>query len=167
MPNQELNQTTRAGMAPKSFVDTAQATLAWRPLRLAYLVRAGSVEDLSDAIAYACSEVGGFSHPMLPVDRRGRVASSDLQIARLLKPEFVANFAGLGSTIVDRVAKELDALPIYSREVQLGLDPLALTSVDRLRARTLMVPREGAHIGDIEPHWVSWRLWAAPGFVES
>ncbi len=161
-----MPSNSASSSAQTAFVDTAQATVVWRPLRLAYLIRAGQPEDLLDAITYACSQVGGYSHPMLPIDRSGWVASIDLDVARVLKPDFVVNYAGVDFATIGRIADSLRADPTFSRVVRFGLHPLALTAADQLRARTLMVPRrptsvaEAVALGLVAPDQVSeWAAW--------
>ncbi len=147
------------------FIETAQAKVSWRPIRLAYLIRAGNRDDLIDAITYASTEWGGVSHPMLPVDRRGRIAPMDRQISEMLKPDFLVNYAGATHDLVQRVARAINADPIFGRDVQFGLHPLAVESSSSLRARTLFVPaskqglRDAAALGRIPPEQFS--EWSA------
>lgn len=160
-----MNHSASLPSPRTQFVETAQATVVWRPIRLAYLIRLGSVDDLCDAITYASTEWGGVSHPMLPIDRRGRMAPLDRQIARMLRPDFLVNYAGANHDTVQRVASRLDAEPIFGREVPYGLHPLAIDAADALRARSMFVPanprdlREVVALGLIPPaqldEWLS------------
>jgi hypothetical protein len=160
-----VNQNTLERSPRTQFVETAQATVVWRPIRLAYLVRLGSSDDLRDAIGYASTEWGGFSHPMVPIDRRGRVRPPDLQIAQMVKPDLLVNYAGASHETVQRIAGLVKADPVFDRHLTYGLHPLALDSAEALRPRTMFVPahprnlREVVALGQIPseqvPEWAS------------
>src|SRR5439155_15934428 len=115
---------------------------------LAYLIRTGNSADLRDAVAYASTEWGGYSHPIVPIDRRGRI-EPHLQIARMLTPDFLVNYAGASADTVSRVARLVGSEPIFTRDVQFGLHPLALDSATELRSRTMLVPARPANLREL------------------
>jgi len=140
------------------YLESAEATVVWRPLRFAYLVRPGSRTDLKRAIEYACTEWGGISHPILAPDKRGRVAPLHLQIAHTLKPDAVINIGHLDTRRVERLASAIGADPNLADSHSFGLHPLAIDTTADQRARTLIVPRrprgtlaEAVAIGAIPP----------------
>jgi hypothetical protein len=131
------------------YLETANATVVWRPLRLAYLVRRGSRDDIRDAITYASTEWGGFSHPIVAPDRRGRIDRIQLEIARMLKPDLLLNIAVARTDEVERVAGLIGAQPVPGREATFGLHPLAIESAGDLRARTMIVPTRSRPLGEV------------------
>jgi hypothetical protein len=131
------------------YLETANTTVVWRPIRLAYLIRRGSRTDLRDAISYASTEWGGFSHPIIAPDRRGRIEPLHLEIARMLKPDMLVNMAGASTEAVARVAGLIGAQPVLGREAVFGLHPLAMESAESLRARTMIVPSRVGGLGEV------------------
>jgi hypothetical protein len=140
---------TTPGSGGSIFIETATARVSWRPLRLAYLVRYGNRQDLRDAIEYASTEFGGISHPILPISPRRKLDGLYAQIAEMLRPDYLLNLAGAPMGTIERVAATIGAQPVFGRETQFGLHPLALKSAEALVARTVFVPRRHSALGEL------------------
>lgn len=123
--------------------------VAVRPTRCAYLVRPGSRADILAAMAFASTEWGGYTHPIIPAGRAWGHAYA-MAVAEAVRPDYLIDFSG-GSTEGYDVARHLGAHHSDSRSLlhwRHGLNPLAVVG-NELRARTMFEPRRSSRLAEV------------------
>jgi hypothetical protein len=75
------------------YLGQVPATVTVSPRRVGYLVRHGDVEQMRAALLTAGAIWGGARGPLLPVEPDGTVQPGWVQVAKVLRPDLLIDFA--------------------------------------------------------------------------
>ena len=150
---------------PIEFLGETRAYANVRPRRLGYLVRQGDYRHLDRAVAYATSEWGGWSQPILPVRRRRVIEPRWLQFAEILRPEVFIDYVGVDEELKDALGRDLGGKvipPPTAGGAEPGVHATVVHGRDSLRGRTIFVPRQSDGYAEKLALGVLPSDWSAP-----